>query len=92
MNDTHGRLIELERADAARRAIEFIIRKLEEWGTNPLYAKAIKAAVRQIRERWVYEFTETVNDIVCAPDVSSTHGAQDAPRVEPGSNAQGFDH
>lgn len=88
----HRRLIELERADAARRAIEFMIRKLEDWGTNALYGKAVKAAVKLIREKWTYEFAETVNDTARVADVNTNHGAQDAPRVELGSHAQGFDY
>lgn len=94
MNETtdHNRLIELERADAARRAIEFMIRKLEDWGTNALYGKAVKAAVKQIREKWAYEFAETVNDAARVADVNTDQGAQEAPRVESGSNARSFDH
>ncbi|TCU73939.1 hypothetical protein EDE08_10433 [Bradyrhizobium sp. R2.2-H] len=88
----HGRLIELERADAARRAIEFVVRKLENWQTNDAYGKGVKAAVKQIREKWACEVSETVTDIGRKSDVNSNHGARDAPRVEPGSNAQGFDH
>lgn len=93
MNETtdQNRLIELERADAARLAVEFIIRKLEDWGTNALYGKAVKAAVKLIREKWAYEFAETVNDAVRVADVNTSHGAKDAPRVEPGSHARGFD-
>jgi uncharacterized protein (DUF2164 family) len=81
MNDTvdHGRLIELERADAARQAIEFIIRKLESWGTNQGYEKAAKAAVKMIREKWAYEVSEMYTDIARLPDVNTNHGAQDAP-------------
>ncbi|KQT21728.1 MULTISPECIES: hypothetical protein [unclassified Bradyrhizobium] len=94
MNETtdHNRLIELERADAARRAIEFMIRKLEDWGTNALYGKAVKAAVKLIREKWAYEFAETVTDIGRMPVVNVGHGAQEAPRVESGSHARSFDH
>lgn len=94
MNETtdHNRLIELERADAARRAIEFMIRKLEDWGTNALYGKAVKAAVKLIREKWTYEFAETVNDAVRVSDVNTDHGAQNAPRVESGSHARSFGH
>lgn len=91
-NLDHGRLIELERADAARRAIEFVVRKLETWQTNEVYGKGIKAAVKQIRERWCYEVSETVTDISRRPDVNTNHGAQDVPCVEPGSHARGFDH
>lgn len=86
----HRRLIELERADAARLAIEFMIRKLEDWGTNALYGKAVKAAVKLIREKWTYEFAETVNDTARVANVNTSHGAQDAPCVEPGSHARGL--
>lgn len=93
MNETtdHSRLIELERADAARLAIEFMIRKLEDWGTNALYGKAVKAAVKLIREKWAYEFAETVNDAARGADVNTDHGAENAPRVESGSHARSFD-
>lgn len=84
MNDAtdHSRLIELERADAARRAIELLVRKLENWQTNEVYGKGIRAAVKQIREKWAYEVSEMVTDIVRMPDVNSNHGAQGGPRVE----------
>ncbi|PPQ16337.1 hypothetical protein CV770_26700 [Bradyrhizobium sp. AC87j1] len=63
MNDAdHGRLIELERADAARQAVESLIRKLEEWSTNEGYGKAVRAVVKQIREKWIYEVSETETD------------------------------
>ena len=88
----HSRLIELERADAARRAIEFVVRKLETWQTNEVYGKGVKAAVKQIRERWACEFTETVNDIGRGPDVNTNHGTQDVLRVESGSHARSFDY
>lgn len=91
-NLDHSRLIELERADAARRAIEFIVRKLEGWKTNDGYEKAVKAVVELIRGKWACEVSETVTDIGRRPDVNTNHGAQDVPCVEPGSHARGFDH
>lgn len=87
----HSRLIELERADAARRAIELLVRKLENWQTNEVYGKGIRAAVKQIREKWACEVSEMVTDIGRMLDVNSDHGAQDAPSVLPGSHARGFD-
>jgi hypothetical protein len=86
------RRIELERLDAARLAVETIARKLEGWGTNELYAKAIRSAVKQIRGKWLCEVSEMVNDASRMSDVNTSHGAQEAPCVEPGSHARGFGH
>lgn len=43
------RLIELERAEAKREALEHAANKLESYATNDLYAKALKLGARLIR-------------------------------------------
>lgn len=45
-----GRIIELERADAARSVLEQAAQKLEGYATNELYSKVLKKAARLIRE------------------------------------------
>ena len=53
MTDTaehHRRIVELERADAAREALEKAAQKLEKYGTNELYRKALQLGARLIRE------------------------------------------
>lgn len=48
-SDDLSRLIELERADAARRALEGAIKRIEQLDGNELYQKAWKASVQAIR-------------------------------------------
>lgn len=43
------RLIELERADAKREALEHAAQKLESYSTNDLYARALRIGARLIR-------------------------------------------
>jgi nitroimidazol reductase NimA-like FMN-containing flavoprotein (pyridoxamine 5'-phosphate oxidase superfamily) len=43
------RMIELERADAKREALEHAANKLESYATNDLYAKALKLAAKLVR-------------------------------------------
>jgi hypothetical protein len=43
------RLIELERADAAKKAVDEAVRRVERLDGNPLYQKAWKVAVRSIK-------------------------------------------
>lgn len=43
------RLIELERAEAKREALEAAAAKLETYSTNDMYAKALKLGARLIR-------------------------------------------
>lgn len=51
MNDTdHGRLIQLERADAAREALERAAEMLEALCTNEHYRKAMRKAAKLIRQ------------------------------------------
>ncbi len=47
---TRPRLIELERSDAARAALEEAAKKLENYSTNTLYQKALTLGARLIRE------------------------------------------
>ena len=44
-----SRRIELERMDAARKALEHAAERLEGYSTNELYRKALKTAARMIR-------------------------------------------
>lgn len=43
------RRIELERADAARKALDEAVRRIENLDGNPLYQKAWKVAVQSIK-------------------------------------------
>lgn len=49
------RVIELERADAARKALEEAAKRVEEQEGNETYRKAFKAAaalLRQVKAQW----------------------------------------
>lgn len=52
MNETtdHSRLIELERAQAAREALERAAERLETYKSNDTYEKAFKLGARLVRD------------------------------------------
>jgi N-formylglutamate amidohydrolase len=56
------RLIELERADAARQALDDAANMLEGHHTNELYQKALKLGASLIRAMNHKVFTQKLND------------------------------
>lgn len=47
--DANSRLIDLERADARRKALEDVLRRIEGLGGNYMYQKAFKVVIASIR-------------------------------------------